>query len=337
MPKLAMAGNCKSKRVYSSAMLFAINSATKARTTTVVPTQETTAAVKGLARTVETIDPLKKKRCFVALQKLMEHRDGRAFKNGKGFAADCHLSSKPLMDFETVLHKLDKGFYANPDQFAGDVRILFCNAMLYYPANHEIHRIAEKLSDLFEFKWKSMENLCAAETEREKAEQQKPKRKPKEERGAARMRVQQTKRTVFLDENLNSFKELEKLCGYSLADSRISNALMEDIGLVLKPERKPLQTVVVARDRGGSLAGTKRKLSSALQSGNEENLRSQASSKKARVVPKSKQHFLDTILVSQSSLFGLQRKKEREVARMMVQQSDGRYWSSSKILATVTW
>lgn len=109
MPKLAMAENCKSKRVYSSALLFAINSATKAKTTTVVPTQETTAAVKGPARTVETIDPLKKKQCFVALQRLMEHRDGWVFMNGKGFAEDCNLSSKSLMDFETVKQKLDKG------------------------------------------------------------------------------------------------------------------------------------------------------------------------------------------------------------------------------------
>ncbi|XP_057450774.1 transcription factor GTE9-like [Lotus japonicus] len=286
MLPLAMADKCKSKRVYSYALLFAINSATKAKTTTVVPTQETTAAVKGPARTVETIDPLKKKQCFVALQRLMEHRGGRAFRNGKGFAADCHLSSKPLMDFETVKHKLDKGLYASPDQFAGDLRILFCNAMVYYPPNHEIHRIADKLSDFFEFKWKSMENLWAAETEREKerekAEQEKPKRKPlqtvvvardrggrkrklsneKEEREDARMRVQKMRRTVFLDENLNSFKELEKLCGYSLADFRISNALMEDIGLILKPEREPFQ----------------------------------------------------------NRLFGLRRKKEREAARMKVQQ-----------------
>ncbi|KAJ1427975.1 Bromodomain-like superfamily [Sesbania bispinosa] len=148
------------------------------------------------------------------------------------------------MNFETVKGKLEKGLYENTDQFARDVRILFSNAKVFYPMKHEIHRIAMKLSALFEAKWKTLEETWKAEKEKEKPQ---PKPKPKEnvteatvkkrkafsdveslakeahgnlqikkERETTRMIVEQIRRTIFIDDGLKSFEELEQLCCHSL-------------------------------------------------------------------------------------------------------------------------
>jgi len=74
------------------------------------------------------------------------------------------------MEFETVKLKLEKGLYLTTDQFASDVRIIFCNANKLHHMSHTIQRIAKKLSELFEMKWKSLEERWAAERQNNKEE-----------------------------------------------------------------------------------------------------------------------------------------------------------------------
>jgi len=196
------------------------------------------------------------------------------------------------MEFDTVKLKLEKGLYITTDQFASDVRIIFCNAKKLHPISHKIQRIAMKLSELFEMKWKSLEERWAAERQNNKEE--KPmaevcgsvscramnkrkfefdiikenkcpnsaekkvkkqhvldtildaqsnlfgcinvgleRKKQKKQREAAKLKIQSIKRTAFIDDNLMSYKELEKLCGHSLQDC---NTLKKFVGLVLKDE-----------------------------------------------------------------------------------------------------
>ena len=306
------------------------------------------------------LDHLKKIQCSVTLKRLMVHPDGWPFKkpaNGRKALDEVQdysdVVSKPLLYLETIKWKLEKGLYKKTDEFAGDIRILFCNAMLHYPKKHQVHKIAAKLSELFETKWKSLEEKWDAEKEKAKGgdEKRKPLERVKDvcvgvkacgsvthkvgkkrklsneeknmyldsstcrgsskvstlkkekdlvqqrmtpsdpelpigeakkhfldsiltsqssllcgkvdlerkkrmksaeanylfscsvdlqrknkEREAARMMLQRTERTVFIDDNLDSFEELERLCGCSLADCRMINPLKEILGLVLKDE-----------------------------------------------------------------------------------------------------
>ncbi|PNX81328.1 hypothetical protein L195_g037346 [Trifolium pratense] len=57
----------------------------------------------------------------------------------------------------------------------------------------------------------------------------------KKQRKVAESMVRNMKRTIFIGDNLNSFKELERLCGHSLQDYKV-NPLKKFVGLVLKDE-----------------------------------------------------------------------------------------------------
>ncbi|PNX84932.1 global transcription factor group, partial [Trifolium pratense] len=239
---------------------------------------------------------------------------------------------KPLMDFESIKLKLEKGLYLTTDEFASDVRIVFYNATVLHRVSRSIQRIAMKLSELFEMKWKYLEEKW--ETEKEKNKEEKSTAKPKEtvttvcgsvsytarnnkrkfeldiskkssnidaklsakkakkqhvteettffdakfvakkvvmdtttikpkkehvvdsilasqsklfgccndvslerkkQRKVAELTVRNIVQTVFIDDNLDSFKELERLCGHSLQDYKL-NPLKKFVGLVLKDE-----------------------------------------------------------------------------------------------------
>lgn len=103
------------------------------------------------------MDRFKKIQCSVALKRLMVHRDGWAFKNTN--TKDVDDEWKPSIDLDSVKCKLDNGLYINPNQFANDIRDMFSHAMLHYPVRHEIHKITLKLSELFEMKWKALEEM----------------------------------------------------------------------------------------------------------------------------------------------------------------------------------
>jgi hypothetical protein len=238
------------------------------------------------------------------------------------------------MDFESIKLKLEKGLYLTTDQFASDVRSVFYNAIVLHRVSRDIQRIAMKLSELFEMKWKYFEEKWEAEKEKNKEEKPtakakeivtkvcgsvsyrarnnkrkfefdiseenkcsnfvqeppfhtkkatklveeatffdakfvtknkvidtitiKPKKEHvvdsilaaqskvfsccndfslerKKQRKAAELTVQNIVRTVFIDDNLDYFKELERLCGHSLQDYKV-DPLKTFVGLVLKDE-----------------------------------------------------------------------------------------------------
>ncbi|KAL4395875.1 hypothetical protein AHAS_Ahas01G0035600 [Arachis hypogaea] len=128
-------------------------------------------------RSFSGMDRFKKMQCSVTLRRLLVHPDGVYFKKGK--ASRIRDDSKPLMDLESVQSKLRKDLYKKTDQFAADIRMVFCNAMSWYPSRHEVHRTAAKFSDLFETKWKDLEGRWLAEKESKlENEGKKPNSKP---------------------------------------------------------------------------------------------------------------------------------------------------------------
>ncbi|XLS77170.1 hypothetical protein HN51_061395 [Arachis hypogaea] len=128
-------------------------------------------------RSSSGMDRFKKMQCSVTLRRLLVHPDGVYFKKGK--ASRIHDDSKPSMDLESVQSKLRNDLYKKTDQFASDIRTVFRNAMSWYPSRHEVHRIAAKLSDLFETKWKDLEGRWLAEKENKlENEEKKPNSKP---------------------------------------------------------------------------------------------------------------------------------------------------------------
>lgn len=58
----------------------------------------------------------------------------------------------------------------------------------------------------------------------------------KKQRKNAQVMIQNMKRTVFINESLYYFKELERLCGHSLQDCNKENPLKKFVGLTLKDE-----------------------------------------------------------------------------------------------------
>ncbi|GAU12674.1 hypothetical protein TSUD_121660 [Trifolium subterraneum] len=258
------------------------------------------------------MDRYKKQQCFVTLKRLMMNPDGKDFQDA------MNSRGKPLMDFDSIKLKLEKGLYLTTDQFAKDVRFVFYNAIVLHLVSRSIQRIAMKLSELFEMKWKYLEEKWEAEKEKNKEEKStakakesvtkvcgsisytarnnkrkfefdiskenkclnfaqepslhakfvakkvvdtttiKPKKEDvvdsilaaqsklfgccndvslerKKQRKVAELTIQNITRTVFLDDNLDSFKELERLCGHSLQDYKV-NPLKRFVGLVLKDE-----------------------------------------------------------------------------------------------------
>ncbi|GLU13883.1 hypothetical protein SLE2022_304930 [Rubroshorea leprosula] len=60
------------------------------------------------------------------------------------------------MDLGTVKSKLGNNTYLDIEDFAADIRLTFSNAMLYNPANNCVHKLAKKLSNKFEARWKTL-------------------------------------------------------------------------------------------------------------------------------------------------------------------------------------
>ncbi|XP_071741634.1 transcription factor GTE7-like [Rutidosis leptorrhynchoides] len=100
------------------------------------------------------IDGSLMKSCRQVLTKLMKHKLSWVFNKPVDAVAlglhDYHQIIKRPMDLGTVKSNLSKGFYANPVDFASDVRLVFENAMLYNPRTDEVHRMAEQLLTYFE-------------------------------------------------------------------------------------------------------------------------------------------------------------------------------------------
>ena len=54
---------------------------------------------------------------------------------------------------------MDNGNISNPDQFKDDVLLTFNNAMKYNPPEHDVHKMAKVLYDLFMSKWEKEEEI----------------------------------------------------------------------------------------------------------------------------------------------------------------------------------
>ncbi|CAE5966067.1 unnamed protein product [Arabidopsis arenosa] len=74
--------------------------------------------------------------------------------------------SKP-MDFVTIKSKLDKNLYVNTvREFPEDVRLVFANAVRYYPPENMLHKNAKRLKKIFEIRWESVKKKLASEVSR---------------------------------------------------------------------------------------------------------------------------------------------------------------------------
>lgn len=69
---------------------------------------------------------------------------------------DYYEIIKQPMDLGTVKAKMERREYRTPDEFAGDVRLVFTNCYKYNPADHEVVKMARRLQEVFEAKMARM-------------------------------------------------------------------------------------------------------------------------------------------------------------------------------------
>ncbi len=53
---------------------------------------------------------------------------------------------------------MDSGAMTTPEQFKDDMLLTFANAMKYNPPEHDVHKMAKALSELFVSKWEKEED-----------------------------------------------------------------------------------------------------------------------------------------------------------------------------------
>ncbi|KAJ6792995.1 transcription factor GTE10-like [Iris pallida] len=101
------------------------------------------------------------KQCESILSKLMKHTFGWVFNNPVDAVAlkipDYYTVIKHPMDLGTIKKRILSGAYPSPWGFVADVRLTFTNAMTYNPPGSDVHIMADKMSKLFESKWKPIE------------------------------------------------------------------------------------------------------------------------------------------------------------------------------------
>ncbi len=78
---------------------------------------------------------------------------------------DYPLIIKEPMDLSKVEKKLRSGLYANPMQFATDMRKIWANAILYNPKSTAIHSMTLVIRDFFEKIYKPVEENPFTDTE----------------------------------------------------------------------------------------------------------------------------------------------------------------------------
>lgn len=105
--------------------------------------------------------------CLTILKKLMSHQAGWVFNQPVDPVAlnipDYFTVISQPMDLGTVKSKLEKSMYSGIEDFAADIRLTFSNAMLYNPPSNGVHIMAKKLSQIFEMRWKLLEEKCNGE------------------------------------------------------------------------------------------------------------------------------------------------------------------------------
>jgi len=105
---------------------------------------------------------------WVIVNRMITGKDGWALKNpldlkflkNKSSKTSDKLKAIGLKDIEAKLK-----FYSTPDEFAEDMRFVFYHGWLY-PQRDVVHKIAVRVGDVFENKWKSLKEEWALEDRR---------------------------------------------------------------------------------------------------------------------------------------------------------------------------
>ncbi|KAB5534517.1 hypothetical protein DKX38_017603 [Salix brachista] len=71
------------------------------------------------------------------------------------------------MDLGTVKRRLSKNWYKTPEEFAGDVRLTFNNAMKYNEKGQDVHAMADTLLKIFEENWANVKAKTNPDKRRE--------------------------------------------------------------------------------------------------------------------------------------------------------------------------
>ncbi|XP_023641232.1 transcription factor GTE12-like [Capsella rubella] len=100
--------------------------------------------------------------CLKVLKSMRDEWSGWRFEELVVEIADYFsVISKP-MDFVTIKSKLAKNLYVNiAEGFPKDVRLVFTNAIRYYPPENPLHKDAKKLMRIFELRWESVKKKLA--------------------------------------------------------------------------------------------------------------------------------------------------------------------------------
>ena len=122
-------------------------------------------AKEVIEKVKKPMEPYKRRQCWVIVSRMLEGRDGWAFKQPldikflKGLENESKVKSMPksLKDIEAKLK-----LYSTPDEFAEDMRFVFSHGLLY-PCSDEVHKIAMRFRYTFENKWKDLKAEWAAE------------------------------------------------------------------------------------------------------------------------------------------------------------------------------
>ncbi|XP_039005999.1 transcription factor GTE12-like isoform X2 [Hibiscus syriacus] len=105
--------------------------------------------------------------CCALLKALLKHPAAWVFNqpvDPKALGIPDYFSIiKTPMDLGTIKSKLAKNIYIGTDDFVADIRLTFANAMLYNPPSNNVHKMAEEMKDIFEARWKSLEEKCNEE------------------------------------------------------------------------------------------------------------------------------------------------------------------------------
>ncbi|CAL4962363.1 unnamed protein product [Urochloa decumbens] len=100
-------------------------------------------------------------RCRALLDRLLRDDDGWVFEAPVDARAlglrDYYTVVANPMDLGTVLRRLERRRYADPREFAADVRLTFRNAMSYNNKGDPVYESAAELSGIFEDGWTSIE------------------------------------------------------------------------------------------------------------------------------------------------------------------------------------
>jgi hypothetical protein len=131
--------------------------------------------VKKEEKKKKPMEHYKRMQCWVIVKRMIEGKDGWALKaplDIKFLKGGLENKSKKAIGLKDIEGKLKS--YSSPDEFADDMRFVF-NHGLCYPRRDDVYRIAARLSDTFEYKWKVLKKEWEREEKRLKYKNHKRK------------------------------------------------------------------------------------------------------------------------------------------------------------------